>query len=158
MTIFMIQRIQTIWLSVAAILSLFLLNGEFLIFTGQTREIFLIGLRGVSKVSAGGNELLISSAILTITIVLLPVASVSAIFLFRRRPIQKLAVIAVICLSAFLCLESAYYWYVVTARYSAVIAPVIKMVIPVIIIILAIMAYSGINRDERIVKSYDRLR
>jgi hypothetical protein len=43
-------------------------------------------------------------------------------------------------------------------NYAAEIVPGIKMVIPFIIMIAAILAYRGIASDDRLVKSYDRLR
>jgi glucan phosphoethanolaminetransferase (alkaline phosphatase superfamily) len=154
----MIQRIQTIWLSVATLLSLLLLNGDFLRFTGQNQETYTVGLSGLMRVSVGATELLSKSVLLSMALILLPVTLLAAVFLFKKRSIQKLTAILAICLSVLLSIEGCYYWYIITEKYNALIAPGIKMTIPVIVLILAMLAYAGINKDTKIVKSYDRLR
>jgi K+ transporter len=51
-----------------------------------------------------------------------------------------------------------YYGITVIQRYHSELVPGIKMFIPVLILIFAILAYRGIKKDEDLVKSGDRLR
>jgi hypothetical protein len=135
-----------------------MLNGHFLGFTGQNQEIFTLSFRGLSSVTGNIAQLLSSSIMISAVLLIIPAVSVLAIFLYKNRPIQKFAVILVIITSGILCLGEAYYWNLVAGKYNGVLLPGIKMIFPVIIIILAILAYIGIRKDENIVKSYDRLR
>ena len=43
-------------------------------------------------------------------------------------------------------------------KYGAELEPGLKMVIPLLIMISVTLAYRGISKDDRLVKSYDRLR
>jgi hypothetical protein len=51
-----------------------------------------------------------------------------------------------------------YYWYIISHRFNGVPVPGVKMAFPPVILVLAIMSYRGIVKDERLLKSYDRLR
>jgi hypothetical protein len=66
-----------------------------------------------------------------------------------------MALIIMIVLSI---LYSGYYAYLAISNYEAVFTPGLKMVLPVILLILSMLAYRGIRKDELLVKSYDRLR
>jgi len=51
-----------------------------------------------------------------------------------------------------------YYSYSIIDKYNASIDPGLKMIFPILILVFNILAYFGIRKDERLVKSYDRLR
>lgn len=55
-------------------------------------------------------------------------------------------------------LLSSWYMYYICSKYDAEIVPGFKIALPVIILILNILTYRGIRHDDRLVKSYDRLR
>ena len=63
-----------------------------------------------------------------------------------------------IILSVVLILVSVYYSYIVISRYNTSIVAGFKMAVPVVILILSVLAYRGIRKDDNLVKSYDRLR
>lgn len=154
----MIQRIQTIWLSALALLSLSLLWGGIIQFTGAGGTMFSIGFSGITKNGGGAIEVISGSIELPLTIVLIPVLAIAAIFLFKKIRLQKTVTLLVIAFSLCLIIISAYYWYTISQKFSAVPVPGIKMAFPPVILVLAIMAYRGIVKDERLLKSYDRLR
>jgi hypothetical protein len=52
----------------------------------------------------------------------------------------------------------AYYILIFIQSHNVSLVPGIKTFIPVVTIILSILAYRGIKKDEALVKSYDRLR
>jgi purine-cytosine permease-like protein len=78
--------------------------------------------------------------------------------MFRSRRKQILPTIAVILLSAVLIGSIAWFGYSVIHDLKMSLVPGLKMAFPVLILIFSILAFRGIRRDERLVKSYDRLR
>jgi hypothetical protein len=90
--------------------------------------------------------------------ILIPVLALVTILLFKDRKIQVCCAYVEIILATGLVLASLFYSYLIIVRYNTSIVPGIKMAIPVAILILSILAYRGIRKDDRLVKSYDRLR
>jgi hypothetical protein len=95
---------------------------------------------------------------LSILFFLIPVLSVATIFLYKKRKLQLKATFAVIILVTGLIMLAVYYGVSIIHRYQAELVPGIKMFIPFLILIFAILAYMGIKKDENLVKSYNRLR
>jgi hypothetical protein len=46
----------------------------------------------------------------------------------------------------------------IISKFDGTIIPGIKMLLPILIMVLSILAYMGIRKDDKLVKSYDRLR
>jgi hypothetical protein len=135
-----------------------MLNGDLLRFTAQNHEMLFVSFGGLSSVSGNTTQIINSSILIRVLLILIPAITIVSIFLFRKRPIQKTAVLAVIIAALCLIIIEGYYWNLVAGKYNGVLLPGMKMIIPVLIIILAILAYLGIKKDEDIIKSYDRLR
>jgi hypothetical protein len=154
----MIQRIQTIWLSILAILSLSLISGGIIQFDPGDGSILSLGFSGITKDAGGVTEIIAGSIGIPFTIILIPVLAVAAIFLFKKIKLQKTVTLLIIAFSLCLLIMTIYYWYIISHRYSAIPVPGIKMALPPVILVLAIMSYRGIVKDERLLKSYDRLR
>ena len=91
-------------------------------------------------------------------IILIIVLSVITILLFKKRNLQlvlgKLLILLVI---AFIVVSGSFVYTLMT-KYNSVIIPGFKMVIPLLQLILSVLAYRGIRKDDNLVKSYDRLR
>jgi predicted HAD superfamily Cof-like phosphohydrolase len=51
-----------------------------------------------------------------------------------------------------------YYLLWVTGKFQTELVPGVKMLIPLLILTFGILAFIGIKKDEKLVKSYDRLR
>lgn len=147
----MIQRKQTIYLLVAAILGAVisfynpnlwrakLVNNTYQYFTGQSSYLYFILLM-----------IIIALAII-------------CIFLFKKRPLQfKLTVInlllsiAIIVLQYFKIKTEALQWKESQMLVSATYLP--AAFLPIIILVLLFLAARGIYKDERLVKSLNRLR
>jgi hypothetical protein len=154
----MIQRIQTIWLLISAISSGFLMKGGITYFTDKAGESYFTGFSGIYKLSGSGHELITTSIPLAALIIAIPLLSVVSIFLFKSRRIQKVVTMVVIAFSLCLIILVIFYSYLIMKNYSAEFVPGVKMVIPLIIMSAAALAYRGITGDDRLVKSYDRLR
>jgi hypothetical protein len=154
----MIQRIQTIWLSVLAILSLSLIRGGIMQFNPGDGTLFTLGFSGITKDSGEITEVISSSIGLPLTIVLIPVLALAAILLFKKISLQKSVTLLIIAFSICLLIMTLYYWYIISHKFSGVPVPGIKMSFPPVILVLAIMSYRGMVKDGRLLKSYDRLR
>ncbi len=136
----MLQRIQTLYLLVAAAISAGLymyvpygidVNGVAL----YVKEIpFLLGM-------------FMGSALL----------SLIAIFLFKNRKLQFVLGRINIILN-FILLGVFVYWSLTISGETQVSEKGIGMIIPIISIVLLVMANKAIKRDENLVKSVDRLR
>jgi hypothetical protein len=93
-----------------------------------------------------------------ITMVLIPVLSVGAVFLYKKIRLQKTVALLVVAFSICLCILTGFYWYSIGAKFDGVPVPGIKMVFPLLITVFSVLAYRGIVKDENLLKSYDRLR
>lgn len=155
----MIQRIQSLYLSLIFFLSLLFVSGSYLNFTDKSGSVINItfssivrysGLQGITEI-----EKLFP---LTIIFLFIPVLSLITIFLYKNRKIQLLLSAALIVLIfVFIFVSSYYTWFVITT-FGTDVVPGIKMVVIAIMLILSILAYRGIRKDDNLVKSYDRLR
>jgi peptidoglycan/LPS O-acetylase OafA/YrhL len=140
----MIQRIQSLWLLLAAAAMIFALYVPFAMESnahGQTRPLL-----------ADDN---LSTYLLGL---LLSLSALIIIFLFRRRSNQK----RLIWLSVLTCVLFMVLMYFQveeiknTEQHEAKFR--IGAILPVVYIVLMGMAYSGIRKDEKLIKSVNRLR
>ncbi|MEP6749486.1 MAG: DUF4293 domain-containing protein [Bacteroidota bacterium] len=139
----MIQRMQTVWLLLATVSAFLTCKLSF--FSGN-----IIGddkIKVFSQLTASFN------LILLVLTVILGSVSFLAIFLYKNRKLQLRITLAAILLS--IVIPILYYMQAqkfVEGTYS--ITAVISILIPV----LLILAARGINSDQKLVKSLDRLR
>ncbi|MCJ7449553.1 MAG: DUF4293 domain-containing protein [Bacteroidales bacterium] len=155
----MIQRIQSVYLLLTTLLSGLFLKGSFLNFKNNAGDVININFRGICQTTGENGFDLIEKLIpLSALFILIPVLSIIAIFLFKTRKLQLKATFTLIILVIVLIALALYYGVAVIQRYHAELVPGIKMFIPMLILIFAILAYRGIKKDEDLVKSYDRLR
>jgi hypothetical protein len=136
----MIQRIQTIYLFLAAIVSGVLIwlaehaiNGEGNEFVSMNEGVYY--------------SLFMGSASL----------SVIAIFLFRNRQLQTVVNRLNLLLNLFI-LSVYVYQSLIMSGETAVSEKGIGMFIPILSIVLIVLANKAIRKDEQLVKSADRLR
>ncbi len=136
----MLQRIQTFYLVLAALISGVLCvylpygsdqNGVALF---ALEDIFLLGM-------------FMGSAAL----------SLIAIFLFKNRKLQFVLGRVNIILN-FILLGVFVYWSLTVSGETKISEKGIGMLIPIISIVLLVMANKAIKKDENLVKSVDRLR
>jgi uncharacterized paraquat-inducible protein A len=155
----MIQRIQSLYLLLTTLLSLIFLKGSFLSFINEAGSVINISLNGITRGSEGqGSELIQTVLPITILIPLIAILSFGAIFCFKKRNIQLMMSKILIALVIALILVSGYYSYIIISKFNGEIVPGVKMALPFIILVLSILAFRGIRKDDKLVKSYDRLR
>ncbi|MES2776468.1 MAG: DUF4293 domain-containing protein [Bacteroidota bacterium] len=143
----MIQRIQTLYLLLAA---------------GCAALMFFMPVYGGTLQDASIKNFMVSSnyALFFLVIVLAIVPFVT-IFMFRNRPLQMKLVWLGILLSlltiALVYLKSVDFGAATTNNFKTASFKV-SAALPVAILVLLFMAFGGIRKDEKLVKSADRLR
>ena len=155
----MIQRIQTLYLAIAAALSGFLLKGPIVRLVSNGNEAYELNYQGIYSVDNGvTGELIEKSLPLTIILIAVPVLFIVAIFLFRRRKLQiRITVFASLLLIGSFLLMGFYIFYTGRKLESELIFN-IKLVFPIAGSIFGYLAFRNILKDELLVKSYDRIR
>lgn len=141
----MIQRIQSVWLLLATVASFLALKLPFysgmIIKDGQPKAF--------AKLVATENILL------TITTVATGLLTLIAIFLYKNRQLQtRICLIALLLSGLNLVLFYVQVKKFVPQEGNYVLTAIIPIVVPVLII----FAIRGIYRDQKLVKSLDRLR
>ena len=150
----MIQRIQTLWLFLATLISATLLLGW------HTGYVFAADIpQGFGSVV---KRLTITehfpTLIIAVVMILVPLI---AIFMFKDRKRQKmLSLVSILACIAFIGVNLMRI-----ENFKKTTAPTptngsydAGSVIPAIVIVFLILAIRGINRDEKLIKSMDRLR
>jgi len=141
----MIQRVQSIWLLLAAICAF--VSYKTVLYTGTLLN---------------GSQLkfvLADHFLLVAYIIGLGTLSFVAIFLFKNRKSQyRLTMTTLLLTIGFLFLQ---YYFIEDFKKDNVIQTgsyQIAALLPVVMVILLLMAARGIRKDEKLVKSLDRLR
>lgn len=135
----MLQRIQTIWLLLAAVCGFTSLKTSFYIGS--------IGAEPANHLTAMSNIWLMILTIVTATI------AVVSIFMYKNRALQLKLVLATIALSVMILIM-----YFAQTQKFAVGGFALTSLIAVAVPILLILAATGIYKDEKLVKSADRIR
>lgn len=153
----MIQRIQTVFLIIAAILLAFVAFMPFASIVGSGNDtIYELGLKGL--INSANGQLVFNALPMAILIILCLALCVITIVLFKKRMIQiRLCVVNIVLLVG---LEGLMFYYVRAAQ-SAVgeaISYSIVFIFPLAAAILIYLALRAIGRDEALVRSLDRLR
>jgi hypothetical protein len=150
----MIQRLQSIYLLLTTLLSFLFLKSGFITFSDESGAVIYFTIAGLSRDSGP----LTGTLPVTLLIIFIPLLSLITIFLFKNRKLQLfLSKVLIALVSAFI-IALVIYSYIVINRHNAELIPGIRMSAPVIQLILVVLAYRGIRKDDDLVKSYDRLR
>lgn len=145
----MIQRIQSVWLLLAA------LSGAGLFFLNlHQAKVMKEGAETIEKMGASNNFILLMLALVVIALPLV------AIFLFKNRKKQaQMATLSILADIGFI----AVALMLISNANNKVPAPTDStylpgIVLPVLSLIFSFLAIKGIRKDEKLVKSLDRLR
>jgi len=65
---------------------------------------------------------------------------------------------ALICLSVLLILVIIWYMYEISTEFNAALNFRLNLILPLLMLISSVLAFSGIRKDEKLVRSYERLR
>lgn len=154
----MIQRLQTVYLLFASVLSGLLLKGNIFNFIDRAGSRYFINSTGIYKSGEVSKEIIEKLMPYTIVLILIPVIFFITLFLYKNRKLQfKLTLIGIImtgCLVIMTICYSVHFMH----KLDLDIVLGIKMYFPILIIIFALLAFRNITKDEKLVRSYDRLR
>lgn len=152
----MIQRIQSIYLLVVAMLMASLFIYPFAELLGADGQLFVFNFNGLSVNGEEGLYLLtIPPFILLSLIVLIPFAS---IFFYKKRIFQmRLNFINIILLLGYLGLNY-YYIQNFSKQLDGIVSYHITAIFPIISVIITYLAIRAIGKDEALVRSMDRIR
>jgi hypothetical protein len=154
----MIQRIQTIYLLLAAIVVGLLFFLPIADFVNDAGKFYLFRYRGLYEVIEGKEKLVALTIPLAILLLVNMVLPLLNIFFYKKRGFQmKLCIFSIIILFVLLGLIAFY----AAASFTNINANVNYKVIasmPIVALILNVMAYSAIKKDEKLIKSIDRIR
>lgn len=135
----MIQRIQTVYMAVAAILALLLST---ILVIWQTPEGTFKGFDNPVYMASAGfiGGLLLAN-----------------IFNFKKRKLQvvlnRIGMLAALVLAGFMIYE-----YLMELQQNQATGPGLGLAVPLLVIVLIVMANRGIIKDEQLIKSADRFR
>lgn len=141
----MIQRIQSVWLLLAAICAF--VTYTLILYSGTLAD-------GSQVLFALGDHFLLVAVIIALGIL-----CVINIFLFKNRKLQlRLTILAIVLTLGYLALQ--YFSIEQFKKDNAIVTGSYQVaaLLPILIVIFLIMAARGINKDEKLVKSLDRLR
>ena len=157
----MLQRIQTIWLLLAAVVLLGLFVFPYLNYidlVGLGKKLFVTGAYSSVNNEAVKQESFLLQTVATVVLALIPFAT---IFLYSNRKLQlKLIYIEIVLIALFgvwIYSSASSTLATISQSVGAQNIGVGFFLLPVSIIFLA-MAIGGIRNDEKLIKSADRLR
>ena len=139
----MLQRSQTIWLLLAAVCGFLTLKFPF--FTGNKLD--------ATNVSAYTSLIASSSIIILILTVAVFIAALISIFLYKNRKLQLRITLVTFLVS----LLNIFLYYIETKKFvngDYSVTVILSVAIPIFLLLAA----RGIYKDEKLVKSMDRLR
>ncbi len=150
----MLQRIQTVYLLITGIALSLLFFFPFIEFVAGD-SIYSLIYRGLYSVD---NKLVFATFPLAILSAITVITTFINSFLFKNRKLQmRLCIINTFLMIGLIVLIS-YYTYIALSEITAVAHYSFPLIIPIIGIILTLMARRGIKKDEKLVRSLDRIR
>ena len=142
----MIQRIQSIYLTIVIVLSA-ILPFVFKLWKNSNKEVFALDLF---------SELTLLSKLVPVFFFLSALIAAIAFFKFKERQLQFVLVRIIILINLFLLGILIYLSLTLPGEVSS--EKGIGMFLPIVVILFAFLANKAIKKDEDLVKSVDRLR
>ncbi|TCD10352.1 DUF4293 family protein [Pedobacter frigidisoli] len=155
----MIQRVQSIWLFLAAIALILMLFLPILSKENKTTEttIHTVGLYQDAVGKPGPGFMKEQFTPLLITNIVVAVLCFFNIFNFKRRSLQKrIAIFSIVAIGGF-----AFWCSIFAQKLPGGIAGAhfdFGAYLPALSILFCVLAIFGINKDERLIRSAERLR
>ena len=155
----MLQRVQTLYLLAIVVLSGFVIFSPLADLINKVDNLnYLVNFKGISLVKPTGN--IIESSIWGLTSVssVVPIIALITIFSFKNRVKQiRLSVINMLFMICFYIFMILYIWPA-CERLQSDWHLRVASVFPLVNIILNYLAIGAIGKDEKLVKSLNRLR
>jgi len=117
-----------------------------------------MNIRGIYETSSENILCITNTFPLLILSLLIPLGAIITIFLYKRRKIQIMIVIILISIDLLLIFTGAVYVFNFMKQNNVSVIPSVRFFIPLVNLLMMMLAYRGIKKDEDLVRSYDRLR
>ncbi len=154
----MIQRVQTIYMFLVAVLTVLIFAMPLASFMadGQAVDLTALGIK-----SADGKTI-VSSLHMTVLISLAAVLPLVNIFLFKKRWVQIRLCLVQMILQLGVIVYFVFYIINLNSSVSEFQTQAMSLkpalIFPLVNIILSYLAYRGVVKDEALVRSLDRIR
>jgi hypothetical protein len=140
-------------------ISVFFPFGKMMKFIDDSGRILYINIRGLFMLTPETGISQIEKLIpVTAILFIIPVISLITIFLYRKRKLQIKFAMGLIFILLILIVTLIYISLRIEVKFDAVFMPLIISFLPLLMFILAFLAWRAIRKDEDLVKSYERLR
>jgi glucan phosphoethanolaminetransferase (alkaline phosphatase superfamily) len=147
----MIQRIQTVYLLVAGLLTATLFKLDFAEILVND-ELHVFNAKGIFN----GENMIFDGLPVMVFIGLITLLHLVAIFMYKKRIRQiRMVVFTIILL---LGLFGLFFYFTYAAFSNAQVAYKVPMAFPLVAIILDYLAIRGIGKDEALIRSLNRIR
>lgn len=147
----MIQRIQSVYVLVSALLVAALMKLKFADLM-VNNELYTFVARGIYN----GEEMIFDGLAIFIFIPLIALLHFVVIFLYKKRILQiRILVFTIILL---LGLFGLFFYFTYTGFNDVKVAFKVPIVFPVVAAILDFLAIRAIGKDEALIRSLDRIR
>lgn len=145
----MIQRVQTIWLLLACVCAF--LTMKFPFYSGHLKTLVDAQVNQTASTPLAATD---SVPIVTLTVAS-AIASLITIFLYKDRKLQMRITLANFFISVIII---ALYFLNIKNNYAEMSLPLVTCVFAFAVPVFLLLAFRGIYKDHRLVKSVDRLR
>jgi hypothetical protein len=153
----MIQRIQSLYMFIASVITSFIIYSPLAFITSPENNVQLYSY-GVKNISTS----IITTDINPILIIILTVVSAMlglvTIFLFKKRRLQIWLNILNILILLSIPALIVYYCVYISVNLNGTVSYTINSVFPFISIILIFLSIKRIQKDEKLIRSVDRIR
>lgn len=150
----MVQRIQSIYLLLAGILTSIMLYANLITFTEQEREIYMGAFQLTDNQATDPSSIVPLGGLIAIS----SLVSFLTVSMYKKRMLQlrmcrynMILMIGIVALMAF-------YSYKIISQIDAILSVGFGAIMPLVALILTFLAFRAIRKDEILVKSYDRIR
>jgi len=151
----MIQRIQTIWLLLATIVLILMLFLPIATHLGVQES--TVYIKGIQQSYSGDGLLVKTNIPILSTAILITLICFINIFNFKRRSLQKKIIIfTIVAIIGFAVWCSIYLKQLPGGIEGASFG--VGAYLPAVAILFLVLAIFGINNDERLIRSAERLR
>ena len=155
----MIQRIQSVYLLFATLVTGTLFFIPIAEFIGIEGQIYVLKFQGLFVEAQDGMSFINKVIPLSLLISITTLLSLVTIFFYKRRILQiRLTTFNILLLIGLTILMAYYLYYPVVPVEIESKNPTYSIVLPLVSVVLSFMALKGIRKDEEIIKSYNRIR
>jgi hypothetical protein len=151
----MIQRIQTLYLLISSVIISFLFYSAIATFDNNLYQLFSYGIKSnIPSVNPANTNPVIIFILAFIVFIL----GLVTIFMYKNRKVQTKLCIANIIILLILTGTIIYYCSTISVTLNTQVTYRITAIFPFISLILTYISMKSIQKDEKLVRSVDRIR